>query len=140
MKSGVQHLLILGALAAGLPAAPLPAAASTATSIWHDGVATGREHTRPLKIRDLLRAPVPASCHHKAGRLVGGRLPLTHPAGGADPGFATVLRGRSARFLVKPVLADLTRDGKSELSGVLLCSAGGVTWPELVMVYERGPK
>ncbi|MBO3746108.1 hypothetical protein J5X84_08535 [Streptosporangiaceae bacterium NEAU-GS5] len=144
MRSTARHLLTLGALAVVLPASTMSAAAATVGSAaragHHDSVATGRDRPQPLKIRDLLRAPVPASCRHKAGRLVAGHLPLRHPKGGADPGFATVLRSHGSHFLVKPVLADLTHDGKSELSGVLLCSAGGVTWPELVMVYERGPK
>ncbi len=26
------------------------------------------------------------------------------------------------------------------MSGVLLCSAGGVSWPELILVYSTGPK
>ena len=97
--------------------------------------------TTSLSAKDLLKAPIPASCRHPAGRLVSGSLPLPSSLHSPSPGFATVLKDKDTRkFLVQPVTADLTQDGTSELAGVLLCSAGGVSWPELILVYITGPK
>jgi hypothetical protein len=92
----------------------------------------------PLQPTDLLNAPIPASCQHPAGRLVNGDLPLAPNPNGPDPGFATVYFPETHRFIVQPVLSDVTGDGVADLTGVLMCSAGGVSWPELVLVYTTG--
>jgi hypothetical protein len=54
-------------------------------------------------------------------------------------GFAGVVDG-SGHFFVPPVVTDLTGDGMPELAGVLYCSAGGVGWPNLIVMYGSGPK
>jgi hypothetical protein len=84
---------------------------------------------------------IPASCRHPAGGLVSGSLPLPSSSDSPSPGVATVLKGKDTRkFLVPPVRADLTQDGTPELAGVLLALLGGVSWPELILVYLPGPK
>jgi pimeloyl-ACP methyl ester carboxylesterase len=107
-----------------------------------------RELAAPQRLipTDLLSAPVPAYCQHAAGRLVNGRLPLKRTADGGDVGFATVLRGfgdeKVSGFNIQPLIIDLTADGTRELAGVLSCSAGGVTWPDMVLTYSssfKGP-
>jgi pimeloyl-ACP methyl ester carboxylesterase len=92
-----------------------------------------------LTVTDLLNAPIPAYCQHRAGRLVNGKLPLSQ-SGEGSMGYATVLNGNGKPFLVRPVLTDLTRDGVPELVGVLTCSAGGVNWPDLMLAYRATPQ
>jgi hypothetical protein len=104
------------------------------------GSAQTAAETRPLISRDLLGAPIPALCQHDAGRLKAGRLPLPRPRNGPDPGFASVLQDNTNKFLIQPVITDLSGDGIPELSGVLMCSAGGVSWPDVILVYSTGPK
>jgi hypothetical protein len=86
------------------------------------------------QIPDLLNAPVPASCEHPAGRLVKGNLPVSPRPDGTGGGMGSV------NGLTPPVLTDLTRDGVKELVGVYGCTAGGVGWPQLILVYTAGPK
>jgi len=119
--------------------APVDASAQQAASpLAHLAAATVAPAAAPgpLRVSDLLNAPIPAYCQHKAGRLVNGSLPLT-----VSQGYATVLQGgNSHRFAVAPRLVDITGDHKVELIGVLECSAGGVSWPDLLLAYSPGPK
>lgn len=92
---------------------------------------TAQAAARPLRPTDLLAVRVPADCEHPAGRLSNGRLPLS----GDNSGFAMTWDATTKKFVATPLLTDLTGDGARELVGVMLCSAGGVTWPETVLVY-----
>src|SRR3954451_14664239 len=104
---------------------------------------------RPLIPTDLLNAPIPAYCRHAAGKLVNGTLPVKNTRAAADAGSATVLGVQNTgvqntgvqntkAFGIQPVLTDLNGDGADELAGVLRCSAGGVSWPDLILAYTAG--
>jgi len=93
---------------------------------------------QPLTATDLLSAPVPASCQHKAGILRNGRLPGI-PAGRGEMGLAWKLLAAAGRQGNLLVLGDLTGDGVGDAAAVLYCNAGGVSWPEMVSFYTHGP-
>jgi hypothetical protein len=90
--------------------------------------------TKPLQLKDLLTAPVPAACRHPAGRLRNGSLPGL----GASEGFVTV--NITGKDTVRPALGDVTGDRVPDAVAVLHCSAGGVDWPHMILLYERGPR
>jgi hypothetical protein len=91
----------------------------------------------PVTADDLLSAPVPASCRHKAGTLVNGKLPGIAPHDGEME--LAWLGGSTAAQQDLLVLGDLTRDGVGDAAAVLYCNAGGVSWPEMVSFYTHGP-
>jgi pimeloyl-ACP methyl ester carboxylesterase len=93
---------------------------------------------QPVTAADLLSAPVPAYCRHKAGALHNGRLPGI-ARGQGEMGLKWVLWGDSARRADLMVLGDLTGDGVGDAATVLYCTAGGVSWPEMVAFYRHGP-
>jgi pimeloyl-ACP methyl ester carboxylesterase len=93
---------------------------------------------QPVTAADLLSAPVPAYCRHKAGVLRNGRLPGI-PPGRGEMGLKGVLWSDSARQGDLMVLGDLTGDGVGDAATVLYCTAGGVSWPEMVSLYTHGP-
>jgi hypothetical protein len=95
--------------------------------------------TRDLTATDLLNAPVPGMCRHSAGRLSNGSLPGL----GATEGFEYISAGQPAPFssepTLKPLLADLTADGRTDALTSANCSAGGVSWPNVLLLYSAGP-
>jgi hypothetical protein len=86
---------------------------------------------------ELLSARAPAMCRHPSGRLVNGELP-NRPV---RSGFVVLRMGGVRSYdgdPITPVLADLTGDGQPETTAVFLCSAGGVSWPNVIAVYGPG--
>lgn len=99
--------------------------------------ATPKVAVSPVTAADLLSAPVPASCQHKAGTLVNGKLPGIAPHDGEME--LAWMGGSTAAQRDLLVLEDLTRDGVGDAAAVLYCNAGGVSWPEMVSFYTHGP-
>jgi hypothetical protein len=86
--------------------------------------------------KSLFSALVPAMCRHKSGRLVNGSLPGQTPTSG----FVGI-RLRGVEYIdkeIKPARADLTGDGRVDTVAAFLCSAGGVSWPNVIAVYGPG--
>jgi hypothetical protein len=86
--------------------------------------------------KSLLSARAPAMCRHKSGRLVNGSL----PGQTATSGFVGI-RLRGVEYVdkeIKPARADLTGDGGIDTVAAFLCSAGGVSWPNVIAVYGPG--
>jgi hypothetical protein len=86
---------------------------------------------------DLLSAPVPAACRLKAGRLVNG----VEPGIPEDHGYmelASSLQGAAARTKLT-AFGDLRGSGARDAAAVLDCSAGGVSWPQIIAFYSPGP-
>jgi pimeloyl-ACP methyl ester carboxylesterase len=105
-----------------------------ATGAVNDDIAA----RQPVTANDLLSAPVPANCQHKAGTLTNGRL-LGIPANQGVMELAWLDRPvAEQRDLL--ALGDLTGDGGGDAATVLYCNAGGVSWPEMVSFYTHGPK
>ncbi|MDG5808734.1 alpha/beta hydrolase [Streptomyces ossamyceticus] len=94
------------------------------------------ESRQPVTARSLLSAPVPAACGHRAGKLVDGKLPGIPEIHGVM-GLSWVETDRPRSDLV--AFGDLNRDGASDAAATLYCNAGGVSWPEIIAFYERGP-
>ena len=85
--------------------------------------------SQPVATRkSLLRAVAPAMCRHKSGRLVDGKLPVAR----IQDGFVELVTE------IKPVRADLNRDGGTDTVVVFSCSAGGIGWPNVLAVYGPG--
>ena len=82
-----------------------------------------------------LRGPaaVPASCGHPATLVRNGTRDF-----GID-GYASLTLRRND-FQAGPVFADLTGDGLREGAVVFGCSAGGVSWPDSLLIYTNGPE
>lgn len=96
--------------------------------------ATAQAKARPVRAKDLLSAPIPAACTHPAGRLKNGSLPGLGPS----EGFATIdITGRTT---VPPAIGDVTGDGVADAVAMLHCSAGGVDWPQILLLYTSGTK
>jgi pimeloyl-ACP methyl ester carboxylesterase len=93
---------------------------------------------QPVTAADLLSAPVPAYCRHKAGVLRNGKLPGI-PPGRGEMGLPWKLWSAPAMQDDLMVLGDLTGDGFGDAATVLYCTAGGVSWPEMVSFYTHGP-
>jgi hypothetical protein len=92
---------------------------------------------RPVTAEDLLGAEIPATCEHAPGALVDGRLPgLAATEGYAEIG--TGLTGTGTSDGVPPAFTDVTGDGIDDAVAVLGCSAGGVSWPDVVLLYGPG--
>lgn len=72
----------------------------------------------------LANAEIPSLCGHPAGRLVDGQLPSELTAPGAV--------GLGAAFAE----GDVDGDGVSEIAASFYCNAGGVGWPEQVVVFR----
>lgn len=101
--------------AIGLVAALLPFAADAVPPSSVSG---------PDAVARLKNAPIPASCRHSATTLDGFKKDF------GPFGFA--------ELQTKQVATVSTRKRIGELTIVpLLCSAGGVAWPELLLAYDR---
>lgn len=87
-----------------------------------------------LTVADLANAPVPASCEHPAGNLRDFSLPNV-PSG--DGGGSLV--HEASQGAPTPLTVDLDGDGRQEILAVYQCNAGGVAWPDQVLVYGPGP-
>jgi hypothetical protein len=85
-----------------------------------------------LVVDDLESAPVPSACEHPAGTLVDGNLPLIPDHLGG------VFLSRDADGAPRHLVTDLTGKGPEYLA-LLDCSAGGVAWPQVVVLYGPGP-
>lgn len=103
---------------------------------------TAAQAARSVQLDQLRSAPVPAMCQHPAGRLVNGQLPGLQANGGPDPGYEDLDLGGDASgpdVHLPPVLADLTGDGSGDALAVVHCSAGGVSWPDELVLWGPGP-
>lgn len=74
----------------------------------------------------LLNAPIPSVCGHKAGRLVKGRL----------PGIARN-RGEARLRLETATLGTLVKGGGVGAVAAIQCNRGGVSWPDHIVVWNR---
>ena len=102
------------------------------------GLPTGEARAGPqgstvIALDDLRSAPVPALCTHPAGKLVGGKLPGVP----AHDGYVEIAVHKGD-YTEAPVRVDLTGDGVEEIAAVIDCSAGGVAWPQVLVVYRTG--
>jgi pimeloyl-ACP methyl ester carboxylesterase len=91
----------------------------------------------PVTANDLLSAPVPAVCRHKAGQLVNGvqpGIPVNH--GGMQLAW---LHGGAKAEAAFTALGDLNADGIGDAATLLDCNAGGVSWPQVIAFYSHGP-
>ena len=86
--------------------------------------------------KSLLSARAPAMCRHKSDRLVNGNL----PGQSYTSGFVAIrLKGSEySDVAIKPARTDLTGDGGSDTAAVFVCSAGGVSWPNVIAIYGPG--
>ena len=79
-------------------------------------------------IDQLRNAPIPASCGHAATRLDGYSKDFGVDADGADRGFAALVRRKADFGRLKGV--------PGKVAAVpMVCSAGGVSWPQFVLLY-----
>jgi len=86
---------------------------------------------------DLLSAPVPGICTHKAGKLVNGvqiGIPTMH-------GFTQIawLHEDVTQKAALTAFGDLDGNGTRDAATVLACTAGGVSWPQVIAFYSPGP-
>lgn len=91
-----------------------------------------------LTLENLKSAPYPAMCNNPAGTLVNGKN-----LRGRDGNVAANMPGIGLTYYnpaAKPVLVDLTGDGRKEMVVKFDCDAGGVTWPAQIVVYGPGWK
>ncbi|CCI54015.1 hypothetical protein [Nostocoides jenkinsii] len=89
--------------------------------------ATGSSGNDRVTIADLLAsAEVPARCDMPKQTLING---ATDPSFSPRSGWLILDDG------VGPIAADLNGDGNQELVVRFGCTAGGVGWPELLLVY-----
>ena len=94
--------------------------------------ATGSSGNDRVTIADLLAsAEVPARCDMPKQTLING---ATDPSFSPRSGWLILDDG------VGPIAADLNGDGNQELVVRFGCTAGGVGWPELLLVYTPGPR
>ena len=111
----------------------------------------GATVTAAVTATDLLSAPVPASCGHRAGRLSGGVLPGVAANDGVME-LAWLADPHQSPQAANEAFGDLTGDQAGEQAGeqtgdrsgdaaaVLFCDAGGVAWPEIIAFYAPGPR
>jgi pimeloyl-ACP methyl ester carboxylesterase len=94
------------------------------------------ESRQPVTATSLLSAPVPAACGHRAGKLVNGRLPgIPETRGMMELSWMGTGRRRSDEL----TFGDLNGDGTGDAAATLFCTAGGVSWPEIIAFYAHGP-
>ena len=86
---------------------------------------------------DLLSAPVPAVCTHKAGKLVSGVQPGIPEIHGSMQ--LAWLHGGAKAKAAFTAFGDLNGDGTGDAVTLLDCNAGGVAWPQVIAFYSPGP-
>lgn len=80
----------------------------------------------------LLSAPVPSACEHPAGRLVNGELP-------GIPANRGLVQLDGVGTVEGVVTEPTTMAGEAGVLAVLNCSQGGVSWPQVLVLYASGP-
>lgn len=91
---------------------------------------------QPVTAASLLSAPVPAACGHRAGKLVDGKQPgIPETQGMMQLSWVDSARSRSDLL----TFGDLNADGRGDAATALFCTAGGVSWPEIIAFYGHGP-
>jgi hypothetical protein len=90
-----------------------------------------------LRPNDLLNAPVPSTCGHPTGRLVDGVQPgIAERDGGTSLAWSASDPFRQSALVAT---GDLNRDGVADAATILACNAGGVAWPDVLVLYAPGP-
>jgi hypothetical protein len=97
----------------------------------------GNASSPAVTANELLSAPVPAACEHKAGRLVGGVQPGI-PQNHGLMQLAWIGSGAAARAGLT-AFGDFTGKDETDAAAILECNAGGVSWPEIIAFYSPGP-
>lgn len=121
---------------ANVSAASTPTGAPSNAATGSPGATPSEQSTAGAPtLADLLSAPVPALCAHPAGRLVDGSLPGIPPHGGH-----VTIATKASDYTEPPVSADFDGDGVDEIAAVIDCDAGGVAWPQALVVYRTGPE
>lgn len=77
----------------------------------------------------LANAPVPALCMHEAGNVVDGELPVEQDPAAPDRGFLHL-------NLEGALSGQFDSDSPLEYVTTVRCSAGGVSWPEHLLIYD----
>lgn len=130
----VLSTILAVSVAIGLTLGVIPAAsASSATATLHPATATTAKpvavKAKGITSKQLLKnAPIPAYCLHEKTRLEG-----YHKSFGPDgsDGFA-------ALDVDQAIFVPLGKSKTNKYAVVpLSCSAGGVIWPDLVVVYQK---
>lgn len=92
---------------------------------------------QPVVATDLLSAPVPSLCGHPAGTLADGELPGIPEV---DGGVWIQTDTSGAIPPDRIVFGDLRGHGALDAAVVVSCYRGGVSWPEVVVLYGPGPR
>ena len=87
---------------------------------------TEEPQAHPMTLEDVYSAKVPAMCMHEAGTLVNGELP------GIPEGRGMQQIDSTAPYAI----GDVTGDGVDDIAVQFACSAGGVGWPNQIVVYS----
>jgi len=100
-------------------------------------IAEDVDSRQPVLASDLLSAPVPSLCEHPAGTLVDGELPGIPEM---DGGVWIQTDGSGAIPPGRIVFGDLRGHGALDAAVIVSCYRGGVSWPEVVVLYGPGPR
>lgn len=132
----IPRFLVAGAVVVGLLVGVL------ACSPAHNQVSSGPStHNVTFRAKvtanDLLSAPVPSVCMHKAGTLVKG-IQRGIPENHGSMQLAWLQGGAKAREALT-AFGELSEHGIGDAATVLDCNAGGVSWPQVIAFYSPGP-
>lgn len=105
----------------------------TGLAVGGAGPASAAEGRGVTRLSQLRNAPIPASCEHKATRLNGFSKDFGKYKSGAYKGDASL-------DTKKVVFVALGPTAYKYAVMPLYCNAGGVGWPELLLVYAAGPR
>ncbi len=139
-------VVLVGWLLAGCTGGAGPAAASTATSAMTPGSSSPAPSAVPTQaptalptltpnatvppsatVAELAGATVPATCDMPAQQLAGGRTLAKYAPREGTIDTKTAL------------VVDLDGDGAAEVVARYDCGAGGVGWPQWLLIYSHGP-
>jgi WD40 repeat protein len=112
-------------------------ASSGAIQIWSVYASAQKNPSNTVTADDLMSAPVPAACRHSGGYLSYGvqrGIPQNHGL----TELAWVADGSAARARLT-AFGPLTGSGTHDAATVLNCTAGGVSWPQIIAFYGPGP-